>query len=151
MSLLPPGSPPDAGAAPYTSLTPDRILDALDAVGVRGDGRFLALNSYENRVYLIYAEEGPAVVVKFYRPARWSDADILEEHAFVQELVEREIPAVAPLAIDGRTLHLDAELRFAVYPRRGGRTPELDDPSTLTWMPSSYTCAKSYHLSHLAI
>ena len=85
--------------APYASLTPDRILDALDSVGIAGDGRLLGLNSYENRVYLAYCEDAPPVVVKFYRPARWSDAQILEEHAFVAELAEREIPAVAPLSL----------------------------------------------------
>ena len=120
--------------APYATLTPDRILDALDAVDVRGDGRMIALNSYENRVYLVYCDEAPSVVVKFYRPGRWSDAQIDEEHAFVAELVEREIPAVAPLVLGGRTLHHDGDLRFAVFPRRGGRTPELEDRRTLTWI-----------------
>jgi Ser/Thr protein kinase RdoA (MazF antagonist) len=118
----------------YAGLTPDTVLDALDAVGFRGDGRFIALNSYENRVYQVFMEEGPPVVVKFYRPARWTDAQIAEEHAFVAELAEREIPVVAPLAVDGRTLHLHAGFRFAVYPRRGGRAPELDDPATLEWI-----------------
>ena len=120
--------------APYATLTPDRILDALDRVGVRGDGRLLALNSYENRVYLVYCDVDPAVVVKFYRPARWTDAQIAEEHDFVAELVEREIPAVAPLRIGGNTLHHDGDLRFAVFPRRGGRPPELDRRDTLTWL-----------------
>jgi len=120
--------------APYATLTPDRILDALDAIGVRGDGRLLALNSYENRVYLVHCEDAPAVVVKFYRPGRWSDDQIGEEHAFVAELAAREIPAVAPLSRGGRTLHHDGDLRFAVYPRHGGRTPELDDRETLTWL-----------------
>ncbi len=120
--------------APYASLTPDRILDALDSVDLRGDGRLLALNSYENRVYLVYVEDAPAVVVKFYRPARWTDAQILEEHAFVAELAAREIPAVAPLERDGATLHTFAGFRFAVYPRHGGRMPELDDPATLEWL-----------------
>jgi Ser/Thr protein kinase RdoA (MazF antagonist) len=110
------------------------VLDALEAVGVRGDGRMIALNSYENRVYQIYLEDGPPVVVKFYRPARWTDAQILEEHSFVGELAEREIPVVAPLALGGRTLNEHAGFRFAVYPRRGGRTPELEDPETLEWM-----------------
>ena len=99
-----------------------------------GDGRLLGLNSYENRVYLAYCEDAPPVVVKFYRPARWSDAQILEEHAFVAELVEREIPAVAPLVLRAATLHRFADLRFAVYPKHGGRTPELDDPDTLEWL-----------------
>lgn len=125
-------------SAPFATLTPDRILDALATVGILGDGRLLALNSYENRVYLVYCDEAPAqapsVVVKFYRPERWTDAQIEEEHAFVGELEDREIPAVAPIAIAGRTLQRDGELRFAVFPRRGGRTPEIDDPATLTWI-----------------
>ncbi|MCC6609459.1 MAG: serine/threonine protein kinase [Burkholderiales bacterium] len=126
-----------AATAPYATLTPDRVLDALESVGLRGDGRMLALNSYENRVYQIYMEEGtaaPAVVAKFYRPGRWSDAAILEEHAFTLELAEREIPVVAPLVLGGRTLHAFEGFRFAVYPRRGGRVPEFGDPRTLEWM-----------------
>jgi Ser/Thr protein kinase RdoA (MazF antagonist) len=133
----PPGraSPEVPGEShPYSALTPDVVLDALEAVGVRGDGRMIALNSYENRVYQIYLEDGPPVVAKFYRPARWTDPQILEEHAFVAELAEREIPVVAPVARGGRTLHRHAGFRFALYPRRGGRTPELEDPDTLEWM-----------------
>jgi Ser/Thr protein kinase RdoA (MazF antagonist) len=110
------------------------VLDALESVGLYGDGRLLALNSYENRVYQVGMEEGPPVVVKFYRPARWSDAAILEEHAFVSELVEREVPVVAATSIDGRTLHEAGGFRFAVFPRRGGRAPELGDASTLEWI-----------------
>jgi Ser/Thr protein kinase RdoA (MazF antagonist) len=116
-------------------------VDAVESLGIRADGRLLALNSYENRVYQVWLEEpfpeaGPtsAVVVKFYRPARWSDAQILEEHTFVAELAEREIPVVAPLAIGERTLHAFGGFRFAVYPKRGGRAPELEDPATLEWM-----------------
>jgi Ser/Thr protein kinase RdoA (MazF antagonist) len=124
----------DATAHPYSSLTPDAVLDALESAGVRGDGRLLALNSYENRVYQVYVEDGPPVIAKFYRPARWTDAQILEEHAFALELAEREIPVVAPLVIEGRTLHESGGFRFAVYPRRGGRMPELDDPETLEWL-----------------
>ncbi|TCS69011.1 Ser/Thr protein kinase RdoA (MazF antagonist) [Sulfuritortus calidifontis] len=120
--------------APYAGLTPDAVLDALDSVGLRGDGRQLALNSYENRVYQIWLEDGGAVVAKFYRPERWSDAAILEEHAFSQELAEREIPVVAPLVIDGASLHRHGGFRFALYPRQGGRVPELSDPDTLEWM-----------------
>ena len=118
---------------PFAALGPDVVLDALDAVGLRGDGRLLALNSYENRVYQVGMEEGAPVVVKFYRPERWSDAAILEEHAFVQELAEREIPVVPADTIGGRTLHHFGGFRFAVFPRRGGRAPELDDPDTLEW------------------
>jgi Ser/Thr protein kinase RdoA (MazF antagonist) len=126
---------------PYEALTPDRVLDAVESVGLRADGRLLALNSYENRVYQIWLEEpfaatgsAAAVVAKFYRPGRWSNAQILEEHEFVLELAEREIPVVAPLSIDGRTLHDSAGYRFAVYPKRGGRAPELEDAATLEWM-----------------
>src|ERR1700681_2609801 len=90
--------------APYAGLTPDLVLDALDHIGLRGDGRMLSLNSYENRVYQCWCEDGPPVVAKFYRPARWSDAAILEEHAFVADLAELEIPAVAPLVRNGATL-----------------------------------------------
>ncbi|MFO1304413.1 MAG: serine/threonine protein kinase [Burkholderiales bacterium] len=119
-------------AHPFATLTPDRILDALDRVGVHGDGRMIALNSYENRVYLVHCDDAPSVVVKFYRPQRWTDAQIREEHAFVAELVSREVPAVAPLTLGGDTLHQDDGLSFAVYPRCGGRTPELDHGDTLT-------------------
>jgi Ser/Thr protein kinase RdoA (MazF antagonist) len=121
---------------PYSGLTPDVVLDALATAGFAGDGRLLALNSYENRVYQVWLEDGAtaSVVAKFYRPARWSEAQILEEHAFTAELAEREIPVVAPLAPGGRTLHSHGGFLFAVYPRRGGRTPELEDPDTLQWM-----------------
>ena len=121
-------------ATPYADLTPDRILDALDSVGIAGDGRLLALNSYENRVYLVYRDDQAGVVAKFYRPARWSDDQIGEEHAFVAQLAAREIPVVAPLTLAGRTLHRFAGFRFAVYPRQGGRMPELDDRATLEWL-----------------
>jgi len=124
----------DPSAHPYTQLTPDRVLDALESAGWRVDGRLFGLNSYENRVYQIGLEDGASVVAKFYRPARWSDAQIDEEHAFALELAAREIPVVAPLAHDGRTLFEHAGFRFAVYPRRGGRTPELDDPAVLEWI-----------------
>jgi len=120
--------------APYADLGPATVLDALESAGLRGDGRLLALNSYENRVYQVWLEDGASVVAKFYRPGRWSDAQILEEHAFVAELAAREIPAVAPLGLDGATLRAHAGFRFAVFPRRGGRTPELEDRETLTWL-----------------
>jgi Ser/Thr protein kinase RdoA (MazF antagonist) len=122
-------------AAPFSELTPDFILNALDSVGMHGDGRLLALNSYENRVYQIGMEEGSTLVAKFYRPARWSDAAILEEHEFVRSLVEAEIPVVptTPLA-DGATLHHFQGFRFALFPKQGGRAPELCEPDTLEWM-----------------
>ena len=119
---------------PYSGLTPDRVLDALSVIGLRPDGRLLALGSYENRVYQAWMEEGPPLVAKFYRRARWSDAQILEEHAFAQELAGRELPVVAPLAIASRTLHDFEDFRYAVFPRRGGRPPELEDPKTLEWI-----------------
>jgi Ser/Thr protein kinase RdoA (MazF antagonist) len=119
---------------PYENLTPDCVLDAVESCGYRCDGRLLALNSFENRVYLVYLEEGAQLVAKFYRPARWSDAAILEEHEFALELVEREIPVVAPLASDTRTLNEHAAYRFALYPRRPGRSPELENRDTLTWL-----------------
>ena len=136
MSATPPGP------RPYDGLTPDTVLDALQDVGLRGDGRLLALNSYENRVYQVSledgiggTEDGPSVVVtKFYRPQRWSDAQILEEHEFSLELAGREIPVVAPLALRERTLHRFAGFRFAVFPRRGGRPPELEDRAVLEWI-----------------
>jgi Ser/Thr protein kinase RdoA (MazF antagonist) len=119
---------------PFSALTPDLALDALESAGLRCDGRMLALNSFENRVYQVGQEEGAPVIAKFYRPERWSDDAILEEHAFTLELAEREIPVVAPLELQGRTLHAFSGFRFAAYPRQRGRPPELDDSDTLEWM-----------------
>lgn len=114
---------------PYADLTPELILQALESVGHACDGRLLALNSYENRVYQIGVEDGPTVVAKFYRPERWSDAAILEEHDFARALAARQIPVVPPLADEAdTTLHRYHGFRFAVYPRSGGRWPELDAP-----------------------
>ena len=128
----------DATRHPYEALTPDVVLDALLPLGLYGDGRLLALSSYENRVYQVHLEEpfhgAEVVVVKFYRPGRWSDAQILEEHAFAAELQRAEVPAVAPLAPGGRTLHQHAGFPFSVSPRRGGRAPELDDQEVLEWI-----------------
>ncbi len=121
-------------APPYAGLTPDLVLDALAGMGLRCNGRQLALNSYENRVYQVWLEEGPPVVVKFYRPGRWSDAAILEEHAFTEELRDRELPVVTATALGGKTLHEYRGFRFSVFPKRGGRAPELEDPDTLEWM-----------------
>jgi Ser/Thr protein kinase RdoA (MazF antagonist) len=121
-------------AHPFSGLTPDFIMNALESVGMRSDGRLLALNSYENRVYQVGMEQGPPLVAKFYRPARWSDAAILEEHAFVQALAEAEIPVVPALGIGSGTLHHYEGFRFALFPRQGGRAPELCDPGTLEWM-----------------
>ena len=119
---------------PYAGLTPDVILNAVDSTGYRTDGRLLALNSYENRVYQVGIEDEKPFIAKFYRPARWTDAQILEEHAFTAELAEREIPAVPALVTGNSTLHAFEGFRFALYARRGGRAPELDDPDTLEWL-----------------
>jgi Ser/Thr protein kinase RdoA (MazF antagonist) len=119
---------------PFARLDPDRVLDAIESVGLHGDGRLLALNSYENRVYQIGRDEGEPVVVKFYRPNRWSAEQILEEHAFVAELAAREVPVVPACELDGRTLHEFDHFMFAVFPSRGGRAPELSDPKTLEWI-----------------
>lgn len=119
---------------PFAGLTPDTLLDAVESLGLRPSGSLLALNSYENRVYQIGMDEGPALVAKFYRTGRWTDAQILEEHAFVGALAEAEIPVVPALVLQGQTLHRHGDFRFALFARRGGRTPEFDRPETLTWM-----------------
>ncbi len=120
---------------PYNKLTPDTVLDALESVGYQPDGGLFALNSYENRVYQIGIDEGNPLVGKFYRPDRWSDECILEEHSFTLALAEDEIPVVAPLVSDsGDTLHQHEGFRFSLFPRRGGRWPELEDPDTLEWI-----------------
>lgn len=116
---------------PYEQLTPDCILDALEDVGFEPTGSLLALNSYENRVYQVSLEDGTFVIAKFYRPNRWSDAAIIEEHDFSHELAQQEIPIVAPLSINAKTLFEFNGFRFAVFPRQGGRTPELEQPETL--------------------
>ena len=117
---------------PYADLSPDRILDSVEALGFVVDGRLLALNSYENRVYQIGIDGSAPLIAKFYRPERWSDAAITEEHAFVLSLSEREVPAVAPLLIEGRSLHHHGAYRFSLTPRCGGRDPELKHFETLT-------------------
>ncbi len=116
---------------PYDSLTPDTVLDAVESAGYLPTGSLLALNSYENRVYQVGEETAGFLVAKFYRPGRWSDAQIQEEHDFALELADLEIPVVAPLGdASGHTLRHFGGFRFALFPRRGGRSPELDDPDT---------------------
>jgi Ser/Thr protein kinase RdoA (MazF antagonist) len=119
---------------PYSELSPETVLDAIEAVGHHCDGRVLALNSYENRVYQIGIEDGAPLVAKFYRPGRWSDAAIREEHAFACELAAQEIPVVAPLLRDGESLHNHRGFRYAVFPRRGGRWPELGSSDDREWV-----------------
>lgn len=141
---------------PYADLTPDTVLDALVAAGQDPDGRLQPLNSYENRVFQVGLASGEFVVAKFYRPGRWTDAQILEEHAFALELQSEDVPAVAPLSLargpgspgPGTTATLlgpagtlavwqaaeGSRHRYSVSPRRGGRAPELDDPEVLRWL-----------------
>ena len=132
----------------FSNLDPQQVLASLDAVGLRGDGRILQLNSYENRVFQVFLEDGRVVVAKFYRPGRWRDAQIVEEHAFALELAEAEVPVVPPLE-----LHIDVEEaglqlhghpptlacrqtpeglhRYTAALRCAGREPELEDPAAL--------------------
>ena len=124
----------DAAGVPYAGLTPDTVLDALESLDLRCDGRQMALNSYENRVYQVGIEGDLPLIAKFYRPQRWSDAQILEEHSFAAELAAAEIPVVAPLPLNGVTLHHFSGFRFALFARRGGRTPELENADTLEWL-----------------
>jgi Ser/Thr protein kinase RdoA (MazF antagonist) len=111
---------------PYAGLSPDLILDALEAAGFDPTGSLLELNSYENRVYQLELADGSFVVTKFYRPGRWSDAQIEEEHGFTEELRDAELPVVAPLRIDGTALFEHAGFRYSVYPRQGGHPPNLE-------------------------
>ncbi len=119
---------------PYENLTPDSILDAVESLGVISDGRFLALNSYENRVYQVGIEDGQPIIAKFYRPNRWTDEAILEEHQFADDCVQQEIPVVAPQVIRQATLHYFNGYRFSLYTRHGGRAPNLDNIEHLEWL-----------------
>ena len=119
---------------PYYRLDPDTVLQAVESTGLLSDGRLLALNSYENRVYQVGIEDESPVIAKFYRPGRWSDEQIQEEHDFSLELEEAEIPLIAPSTINGRTLHHHDGFRFALFRRQGGHAPELEDKNTLSWI-----------------
>lgn len=113
---------------PFAGLTPDKVLAAAEAVGLKPDGHLFALNSYENRVYRLGCEDAPALVLKFYRAGRWSDAQILEEHAFALELAAAEIPVVAPLVLGESSLRHVEGFRLAAFPLRSGGAPDLDQP-----------------------
>lgn len=121
-------------ATPYYRLDPDTVLHAVDSTGLVSDGRLLALNSYENRVYQVGIEGADPVIAKFYRPGRWSDEQILEEHSFSLELAEREIPLIAPTRIGNRTLFHHDGFRLALFKRQGGHPPELGDRETRLWL-----------------
>jgi Ser/Thr protein kinase RdoA (MazF antagonist) len=125
---------PGAAPADYAALTPDVILNAVEQHGWQADGCLLALNSYENRVYQVGIEDARPLIVKFYRPARWSDAAILEEHAFALELAAHELPVVAPLLVNDSSLLEAQGYRFALYPRQGGHWPELNTTQEREWM-----------------
>jgi Ser/Thr protein kinase RdoA (MazF antagonist) len=127
-------APAPAPPPPYAHLTPDLVLDAVGACGLWPDGRLLVLNSYENRVWQVGIEDAAPVIAKFYRPGRWSDEAIEEEHAFARELADAELPVVAPLAFDGRTLLRHGGYRYALSPRRGGRAPTLESIEQLEWL-----------------
>jgi Ser/Thr protein kinase RdoA (MazF antagonist) len=117
---------------PFDQLTPEFIMDAVESKGYLCDGRILALNSYENRVYQVGIEDQEPLIAKFYRPDRWRDEQITEEHHFCFELAEQELPVVAPLMDDnGESLYWCAPFRFALFPRRGGHEPDLDNPDNL--------------------
>ena len=139
------------GGQPFATLTPDAVLDAVDALGFRTDGRLLALNSFENRVYRVDLDPAleissvrsneifapmmqSRIVAKFYRANRWTDDQILEEHGFVEALANNEIPAVPALRINGRSLHVRGDTRLTVFACRGGRAPDLESEETLLWL-----------------
>ncbi|MGB1139373.1 MAG: serine/threonine protein kinase [Halioglobus sp.] len=127
-----PAADDDSGSHPYDRLGPDAVISAVESVGYTSDSRLLALNSYENRVYQVGLEEAEPVIAKFYRPGRWSREQIQEEHDFSRELVDSDISVVAPLADDsGTTLHTFDDFLFALFPRRGGYPPELDNLDNL--------------------
>jgi Ser/Thr protein kinase RdoA (MazF antagonist) len=117
--------------APFDALSPDVVFAAAESIGLQPSGRLFALNSYENRVYQMGDDDGSLWVLKFYRPARWSDAQIGEEHSFTHELAAAELPVAAPVQRDGISLFEHERLRFAAFPYLAGRAPELDDKATL--------------------
>jgi Ser/Thr protein kinase RdoA (MazF antagonist) len=129
---VPPMPRPDPH--PYDRLTPDAIIAAVESLGRISDRRILALNSYENRVYQVGIEGGSPVIVKFYRPDRWTTESIYEEHGFALELAAAEIPVVPPQVRDGKTLFTYESFRFALFERRGGRWPELGSRTEREWM-----------------
>jgi Ser/Thr protein kinase RdoA (MazF antagonist) len=138
---------------PYEKLTPDMVLQAVEALGYLTNGSQLALNSYENRVYQVGMDEGEPLIVKFYRPGRWSDEAILEEHAFTLDLAERELPVVAPLVdTQGQSLHHYEGFRLALFPRRGGHWPDLDTAEHREWMgrflAQIHVLGASQHFKH---
>jgi len=119
---------------PYYRLDPEELIKVIESTGLLCDGRLLALNSYENRVYQVGIEDAAPLVAKVYRPGRWTDEQILEEHTFAQEIADAEIPLIAPMVINGKTLHEYDGFRFALFERRGGHSPELDQQTVRVWL-----------------
>jgi len=118
--------------APFDALDPGAVFAAAESIGLQPSGRLFALNSYENRVYQLGDDDGALWVLKFYRPARWTNAQIGEEHAITLEFAAAELPVAAPIVRDGQSLFEHQKLRFAAFPYLAGRAPELDDKATLT-------------------
>ena len=117
---------------PFYELKPDTVIDAVESIGYLSDGRIMALNSYENRVYQVGIDESEPLIAKFYRPQRWTDEQIGEEHRFMAQLVEQDLSVVAPIKSDaGQTLFSYDDYRFSLFVRKGGRAPELEDPEHL--------------------
>ncbi len=125
---------PDDILTPYYRLDPEELIRLVESTGLLCDGRLLALNSYENRVYQVGIEASTPLIIKVYRPGRWSKEQILEEHAFALEIADAEIPLIPPLEINGQTLHEHNGFRFALFKRHGGHAPELDQKSTRVWL-----------------
>lgn len=119
---------------PYYRLDPEELIQVIESTGLICDGRLLALNSYENRVYQVGIEDSQPLITKIYRPGRWTDEQILEEHAFALEIAAAEIPLIPPMEINGQTLHEYDGFRFALFERRGGHAPELDQKETRLWL-----------------
>jgi Ser/Thr protein kinase RdoA (MazF antagonist) len=124
----------DNTLTPYYRLDPEQLIRVIESTGLLCDGRMMALNSYENRVYQVGIEGAEPLITKVYRPGRWSDEQILEEHEFALEIAAQEIPLIPPLTINGKTLHHHDGFRFALFERRGGHAPELDQKDTLVWL-----------------
>jgi Ser/Thr protein kinase RdoA (MazF antagonist) len=135
-----------AAARAFFALTPERVLDAVEVGGRRCTGRFVVLNSWENRVYQLELDDGSYVVGKFYRPARWSEDALLDEHDLLLDLAEEGLPIVPPLELrDGDTLGTVDGIRFALFPRLGGRAAEdLDDEQLRTL---GYLLARIHHVA----
>ena len=136
----------------YAQLGPEQVLHAVEAFGFRTNGHLLALNSFENRVYKLGLEEEPPIVAKFYRPNRWTDEQIIEEHTFAAELAASEIPVIAPLAIDGATLLKHEGYRFTLFPCVGGRAPDLENREQLEqlarFIARMHLIGQDYKFSH---